>query len=100
MIRISPPTSGENEPDGAADTAQPMVRATLADGSMFLFEVVQSRAEQLQGRSPLYGELTLPWPQVKRLNFAEFEVNQRQFAYRDWVIQPAQEPEFEEPTGP
>ena len=99
VIRISPLTGGENDPGGVADTAQPMVRATLADGSMFLFEVVQSQAEQLQGRSPLYGALTLPWPQVKRLNFAEFEVNQRKFAFRDWVVQPAQEPEFEEPTG-
>ena len=100
VIRISPPTGGENEPDGAADAAQRMVRATLADGSMFLFEVVQSQAEQLQGRSPLYGELTLPWAQVKRLNFADFEVNRRQFAFQDWVVQPAQGPGFGEPVDP
>ena len=82
MIRIGLPTGGENEPDGAADTDQPMVRVTLSDGSMFLFEVVQSQAEQLQGRSPLYGELTLPWAQVKRLNFADFEGNRRQFLFQ------------------
>ena len=100
VIQISPPTDGQNETDDAAAAAAEMVRATLADGSMFLFEVVQSEAEQLQGRSPLYGELALPWAQVKRLNFGEFEVNQRQFAYRDWVVQPAQEPGFEEPAAP
>ena len=100
VVQISRPAGETAEPGGAADAIQRMVRATLADGSMFLFEVVQSRAEQLLGRSPLYGELTLPWAQVKRLNFADFEVNQRQFAFQDWVVQPAQEPEFGEPADP
>ena len=103
VIEVSQPDEQADEQadepvgDGAAE---PTVRATLSDGSILVFAVLEPKGGELLGRSPIYGELAVPWAHVKRLNFGDFEKENIRFAFKDWVVREAKEPDFGEPASP
>jgi len=98
--------AGELEREGDQDAAQPdqtpngiprkTIRVKMTDGSLFIFEPLETRDGQLRGQSSIYGKLSLPIEHIARLNFGEFADDTFDSAFRHWTLRPGREPEFED----
>ncbi len=69
------------------------VSIRLTDGSILIFEPLGIKDDALLGRSPIYGEITVPIESIQHLYLgdttASFEA-----AFAAWVVRPAKEPDF------
>jgi len=104
VVKVSKREDEPNGPtvqlDSTAETSRPedTVRATLADGSVMVFEALESSADKLRGRSSIYGELAIPIESIRLLNFGDFEQETVRHVFEEWVVHPAKEPEFSKPS--
>jgi len=89
----------EVAPDTAA-TSQSLqnrsVRATLADGSVLIFEPRESKDDTLSGHSSVYGKTTIPIESILNLTFGESESENVGSLFAEWVVRTAKEPQFGE----
>ena len=73
--------------------SQHEVSIRLTDGSILIFEPLGIKDDALLGRSPIYGEITVPIESIQHLYLgdttASFEA-----AFAAWVVRPAKEPDF------
>ena len=96
VVNVSRP---DEPPEETADL-RGQVRVSLADGSILVFEPTDSKEGALVGRSPIYGDVAIPTRSIWRLNVGGFEKDMLKFSFEDWVVHPAKEPEFGEPSPP
>ena len=82
----------ETRPDSKAK----VVRVDLSDGSILIFEPLTTAEGQLLGNSPFYGEMTIPIETIQRLTVGEFEEDNFDSLFAEWVVRPGKEPEFGE----
>ena len=71
----------------------PEVRVTLTDGSILIFQPLEVRDGQLMGRSPVYGELSVPVSSIEYLYFGE-KAKSFKAAFEKWSVRPAKEPTY------
>ena len=76
-------------------TTQTEVRVTLTDGSMLIFEPIEVKDGKLIGRSPVYGEVSLPVSSIEYLYFGE-KAKSFKKPFEKWIIRPAKEPASED----
>ncbi len=73
--------------------SQHEVSIRLTDGSILIFEPLEVKDDALLGRSPIYGEITVPIESIQHLYLGDttafFEA-----AFAAWVLRPAKEPDF------
>jgi hypothetical protein len=106
VVDVSRPEEEPKEPtaenNSTTETSRDKdtVRATLADGSILVFAVLESDKGKLRGRSSIYGELAIPIESIRNLNFGEFEKEKFQYMFKEWVVRPAKEPTFSQPSPP
>ena len=98
VVEVSKPDEdldeGPDEPAAVAADPAGRVRATLADGSVLVFEALESRDGKLSGRSSIYGEMAIPVNGIRRLQFGHHDAAKLESAFEDWVVRPGKEPEF------
>jgi hypothetical protein len=97
MARVVNVSTSEQEPNDVPETAMDLagkVRASLADGSILLFEALESKDGKLIGRSAIYGEVAIPIESIQGLNIGECEQEMLKSLFEAWVIRPAKEPAF------
>jgi len=76
------------------------VRARLAQGSILIFDPLAARDGKLIGRSAIYGEMALPVTGIQELNLGGFGRESFHSLFREWVVRPAPEPRFTDPSPP
>ncbi len=69
------------------------ISVRLTDGSILVFEPLEVKEDQLLGRSPIYGNITVPVESVQQLYFGD-TTESFQAAFEAWVVRPAKEPVF------
>jgi len=95
MARVVNISKSEREPNEGMEKDMDLtgkVRASLADGSILLFEALESQNGKLIGRSAIYGELAIPIASIQGLNIGAFEQEMLKSLFQAWVIRPAKEP--------
>ena len=87
-----PPTKTENQD---SKTTQSEVRFALIHNPILIFEPLSIKGDKLYGRSPIYGETSVP---VKSLQYLHFGDKAKSFksVFEEWVIRPAKEPDYGE----
>ncbi len=87
-----PPTKTENQD---SKTTQSQVRFALIHNPILIFEPLSVKGDKLYGRSPIYGETSVP---VKSLQYLHFGDKAKSFksVFEEWVIRPAKEPDYGE----
>ncbi len=73
VVDVRKPEEDTDEPATVTDDPEGTVRATLYDGSILMFEAIESRDGRLLGRSPIYGEMSIPTESFQQINFGGFE---------------------------
>ena len=81
-----------------ADSRQPsavskMLSVRLTDGSILVFEPLEVKEDKLLGRSPIYGEITVPIENIRNLYFGD-TTKSFEAAFEAWVVRPAKEPVY------
>jgi len=99
VVNVSKPEAEPNELSEATTDLCAKVRVGLADGSILLFEALESRGGKLLGRSAIYGDVAIPCDSIQDLNMGELEKASRSSLFEAWVLRPAKEPEFGEGQG-
>ena len=81
-------------PQPDSDSGIGLLWIRLLEGSTLLLEPTGLEDGELQGRSPIYGDVSVPVDGIEEVTIGEFE--RRRFAdiYADWVMRPAREPAF------
>ena len=69
------------------------VRFALIHNPILIFEPLEVKGDKLSGRSPIYGEVSIP---VKSIQYLHFGDKARSFksVFREWVIRSAKEPDY------
>ena len=79
-------------------------RMFLVDGSILDLEVKKTEEDFLFGHSKIYGEVALPTKIIEKINLGGFESDSFKVKFDEWIVTPAQEPDFgkkpKAPTGP
>lgn len=86
----------EEDPDKSVrvnDTSQ-LIRITLGDRSVLIFEPLKSEDGMLLGHSPIYGAVVVPVNSIQYLHFGDYEVESFRSGFEEWVVRPSKEPEF------
>ena len=83
----------ENRSIAVNDTSK-LIRITLADRSVLIFEPLRSEDGMLGGRSPIYGAVAVPVNSIHYLHFGDYEVESFRSVFEEWVVRPSKEPEF------
>ena len=91
--RYARPEEQSNEPVAIND-ASDLVRITLADRSILIFEPLRSEDGMLLGHSPIYGAGAVPMNSIHYLHFGGYEGESLKPVFEEWVVQPSKEPEF------
>jgi hypothetical protein len=95
VVHVSPP--GEDEEKEHTDPKPPKghVRFKLANDSVLVFEPTESKGATVSGRSTIYGDVVaIPTGSIKELTFGNFDNERFQFPFEEWIVHPANEPEF------
>lgn len=82
----------EIPPDDAPDVKE-QVLVRLIDGSILVFEPLESKTGKLLGRSPIYGIVEIPVNSIQHLRFGDAAASLKT-AFAKWVVRPAKEPTF------
>ncbi len=77
------------------EESQTVVRFALIHNPILIFEPIEVKGEKLFGRSPIYGEVSIPTKSIQYLHFGEHAKSFRSI-FEKWVIRPAKEPEYSE----
>ena len=72
---------------------QSEVSIRLTDGSILIFEPLEIKDDALLGRSPIYGEITVPIESIQHLYLGD-TTESFEAAFAAWVVRPAKEPVF------
>ncbi len=72
---------------------QSEVSIRLTDGSILIFEPLEIKDDELLGRSPIYGEITVPIESIQHLYLGD-TTGSFEAAFEAWVVRPAKEPVF------
>ena len=82
--------TGENQQSTAS---QSVVRFALIHNPILIFEPLEVRGDTLHGRSPIYGEVSVP---VKSLQYLHFGEKAKSFksVFKEWVVRAAKEPDY------
>jgi len=101
VVDVSSPEESEvdkqkDELETRPDSKAKVVRVDLSDGSILIFEPLTTAEGQLLGHSPFYGEMTIPIEIIQRLTVGEFEEDNFDSLFAEWVVRPGKEPEFGE----
>ena len=91
--RYAGPEEQPNEPVAIND-ASDLVRITLADRSILVFEPLRSEDGMLLGHSPIYGAVAVPMNSIHYLHFGGYKGESLKPVFEEWVVQPSKEPEF------
>ncbi len=73
--------------------SQHEVSIRLTDGSILIFEPLEIKDDALLGRSPIYGEITVPIESIQHLYLGDTTTS-FEAAFAAWVVRPAKEPDF------
>ena len=74
---------------------QSEVSIRLTDGSILIFEPVEIKDDALWGRSPIYGDITVPIESIQHIYLGD-TTKSLETAFAAWVVRPAKEPDFGE----
>ncbi len=94
VVNVSQPAEEPNEPSVPTTKPKGQVRADLADGSILIFAILESRDGKLIGRSALYGDMAIPTDSIQDLSMGGFEKKPLTSLFEEWVVRPAREPAF------
>ncbi|RKU27759.1 hypothetical protein C6499_11015 [Candidatus Poribacteria bacterium] len=72
---------------------QSEVRVTLTDNPIFIFEPLEIKDGKLQGRSSIYGEISVPVNSIQYLHFGE-RAKSFKSVFEEWVVRSAKEPMY------
>ena len=92
--RYAGPEEQPNKPGSMVNNASNLVRITLADRSILIFEPLRSQDGMLFGHSPIYGAVAVPVNSIHYLHFGNYEVGSFKSVFDEWVVRPSKEPEF------
>ena len=100
VVNVSKPEEGPNEPSATTTDLTGKIRASLADGSVLIFEALESRDSKLIGRSAIYGDMAIPTDSIQELQLGGFEEDRFKSLFEAWVVHAAKEPEFSKASPP
>jgi hypothetical protein len=100
VVNVSDPDADEEESEPITVSPEGTVRANLTDGSILVFEPIESRDGKLWGRSPIYGAMSVPLESIRDLSIGDFEKEKFESLFGEWVVRPGKEPEFGELVDP
>ena len=92
--RYAGPEDQPNKPGSMVNNASNLVRITLADRSILIFEPLRAQDGMLFGDSPIYGKVAVPVNSIHYLHFGNYEVGSFKSVFDEWVVRPSKEPEF------
>ena len=95
LLIKSEPSSTDSRKLIADSHSQPVVRVTLTDGSILIFEPLEVQDSRLLGRSSIYGEVSVPVDSIRSLHFGA-EAKSFKAAFEEWTVRPAKEPEYDD----
>lgn len=90
--RQQPPTKAESQD---SKTMQSVVRFALIHNPILIFEPTEVKGDKLFGRSPIYGEVSVPINSIQYIHFGE-KAKSFKSIFEEWVARPAKEPDFGE----
>ena len=93
VVDVSKPEEQPNKSVVVTDALN-LVRITLADRSILVFEPLKSQDGKLLGHSPIYGTVAVPVNSIHYLHFGNYEVESSKSIFEEWVVRPSKEPEF------
>ncbi len=64
------------------------------DGSILIFDALESREGKLIGHSAIYGDLAIPTDRILDLSIGGFEKEPLKSLFDEWVVRSALEPAF------
>ena len=85
--------TASNPPSTVKEEA--LIRVTLTDTPVLLFEPLGVKDDKLLGRSSIYGEVSVPVNSIQYLHFGE-KAKSFTSVFQEWVVRPAQEPTDED----
>lgn len=94
IVDISAEEPTKETVDEEQSTAtQTKVRFALIHNPILIFEPLEVKGDKLYGRSPIYGEVSIP---VKSLQYLHFGDKAESFksVFEEWVIRSAKEPDY------
>ena len=74
-------------------TTQSEVHVRLTDSSILIFEPIEVKDGKLLGRSPIYGEVSVPVDSIQYFHFGE-KAKSFKSVFEKWVVRPAKEPAY------
>lgn len=93
VARVVDVSKGSEPPPDDAPDVKEQVLVKLTDGSILIFEPLESKTGKLLGRSPLYGVVEIPVNGIQHLRFGDAAASLKT-AFAKWVVRPAKEPTF------
>ncbi|RKU05803.1 hypothetical protein C6501_19590 [Candidatus Poribacteria bacterium] len=72
---------------------QSQVRFALIHNPILIFEPLEVKGDKLYGRSPIYGEVSVPVKSIQYLHFGE-KAKSFKSVFEEWVIRAAKEPDY------
>ena len=93
VVDVSKPEEQPNKSVVVTDALN-LVRITLADRSILVFEPLRSQDGKLLGHSPIYGTVAVPVNSIHYLHFGNYEVESSKSVFEEWVVRPSKKPEF------
>ena len=93
VVNVSKPETHPDKPVLPDDTLKVQVCVKLTDGSILVFDPLEVREDKLLGRSPIYGEVSVPIESIESLYFGE-KAKFFKDAFEEWVVRPAKEPVY------
>ena len=96
VARIIDISRSEEQPNNPVlvNNASNLVRITLADRSILIFEALGSKDGLLLGHSPIYGAVAVPVSSIHYLHFGAYEGESLKSVFEEWVVRPSKEPHF------
>ena len=69
------------------------VRFALIHNPILIFEPLEIKGDKLYGRSPIYGEVSIPMKSIQYLHFGD-KAKSFKSVFEEWVIRSAKEPDY------
>ncbi len=82
-------TVGNQQPT----VSQSQVRFALIHNPILIFEPLEVKGDKLYGRSPIYGEVSVPVKSIQYLHFGE-KAKSFKSVFEEWVVRSGKEPDY------
>lgn len=69
------------------------IRFALLHNPILIFEPLEVKGDKLFGRSPIYGEVSIPVNSIQYIHFGE-KAKSFKSIFAEWVVKPAKEPDY------